>query len=356
MTGPTVSVIMPSLNVGKYIKKCLDSVRAQSLENIEIICVDAGSDDGTLEYIKECAECDSRIKMIISDRKSYGYQMNLGLDAAAGDYIGIVETDDYADRNMFADLYGRALKDDADVIKSAFWFYYSMPKERNIKYKLPKDLVSRGIFSPADDITDPLMLAKLFNIKPSIWSGIYKRAFLEKNNIRFNESAGASFQDSGFNFKVWACADRAVLVNDAYLHYRQDNENSSVNSHAKAFCICDEYADIGRYIEEHFKEDTEKRQMLCEVLCRIKYDGYLWNYGRLNGDLGMEFLRSASIELAEDMRCGHIKKEYFPPFKWEALLLWTKDPEVFAKQLKERNEMTFAAKAIDRLKRRMTGR
>ena len=92
--NPKVSVIMPSLNVGKYIRESLTSVCNQTLKEIEIICVDAGSTDGTLEIIKEFAASDKRIKVIHSDKKSYGYQMNVGIHEAQGDYIGIVETDD----------------------------------------------------------------------------------------------------------------------------------------------------------------------------------------------------------------------------------------------------------------------
>ena len=93
-----ISVIMPSLNVRPYIEKCLGSVVSQSFKDLEIICVDAGSTDGTLEIINEFARKDSRIKVINSDIKSYGYQMNLGIRYAKGEYIGIVETDDFIDR------------------------------------------------------------------------------------------------------------------------------------------------------------------------------------------------------------------------------------------------------------------
>lgn len=99
-----VSVILPSLNVGKYIGQCLESVVKQTLKDIEIICVDAGSTDGTLETINEYVERDSRVKLIVSDKKSYGYQMNLGISAATGTYIGIVETDDFVSENMYEDL------------------------------------------------------------------------------------------------------------------------------------------------------------------------------------------------------------------------------------------------------------
>ncbi|MCR2065245.1 glycosyltransferase family 2 protein, partial [Campylobacter helveticus] len=90
-----VSVIIPSLNSINYYDECIKSVINQSLKEIEIICVDANSTDGTLELIKKYQAQDERIKLIISDKKSYGYQMNLGIAAASGEYVGIVESDDY---------------------------------------------------------------------------------------------------------------------------------------------------------------------------------------------------------------------------------------------------------------------
>ena len=90
-----VSIIMPSLNVAGYICECMESVIHQTLKDIEIFCIDAGSTDGTLEILERYAGEDERIRVVHSDKKSYGYQINLGIDMALGEYLGIVETDDY---------------------------------------------------------------------------------------------------------------------------------------------------------------------------------------------------------------------------------------------------------------------
>ena len=90
-----VSVIMPCLNMEKYIEQSIKSVINQTLKDIEIIVVDAGSTDKTLDIIERYKSQDERIKLIHSDKKSYGYQMNLAINKAQGEFIGIVETDDY---------------------------------------------------------------------------------------------------------------------------------------------------------------------------------------------------------------------------------------------------------------------
>ena len=80
--NPKISVIMPSLNVGNYIEQCIKSVLDQTLTDFEIICIDAGSTDGTVEILQKYAKEDSRIQIINTDKKSYGYQVNLGISKA----------------------------------------------------------------------------------------------------------------------------------------------------------------------------------------------------------------------------------------------------------------------------------
>ena len=120
MNTSKVSIIMPSLNVGPFIRECIDSAVNQTLTDIEILCVDAGSTDGTAEILQEYAAKDSRVHFIHSDVRSYGYQMNLGLDAATGEYIGILETDDWTEPNQFEKMYEAAKAQDADLVKSNY--------------------------------------------------------------------------------------------------------------------------------------------------------------------------------------------------------------------------------------------
>lgn len=327
MPSVKVSIVMPSLNVAKYIRQCIESVLAQTLEDIEIICVDAGSTDGTLEILTEYAEKDSRITVIRSDKKSYGYQMNLGMDAATGEYMGIVETDDYAEPDMFEKLYEAAAADDLDVVKSGFFYYFSKPEEKNIPAPVTSSVFSRKVFCPTTDFESPLEQVEFFNIKPTIWSAIYRLDFLRDRQIRFNETPGASFQDSSFNFKVWALAKRVRMLEDCFLHYRQDNEASSINSPGKVYCVADEYAEMERFLLAnpllHGKLEGIKN--------RLKYDTYIWNYSRLSEPLQKEFIHYASKEFAADMAAGFCEKEYYPWYKWNTLLWIINKPDEYHK-------------------------
>ena len=330
MSGkPKVSIVMPSLNVAKYINQTMDSVIGQTLKDIEIICVDAGSEDGTLEILQDYAAKDPRISIINSEKKSYGYQMNLGFDAAKGEYLGIVETDDFADPDMFEKLYDQAVKDDADVVKSGFYYYWSTPVERDEPCPVASEMMCAKVLCPIKDFKTPMEQAEFYNIKPTIWSAIYKADFIRKNDIRFNETPGASFQDASFNFKVFTMAERVRMMQDCFLHYRQDNEASSINSTGKVYCVCDEYAEMERFLQAH----PEKKGKMEGIKSRIKYDSYIWNFERLSASpqLQDEFILRASEEFNEDMEKGHIEPKYFQQYKWHTLTHIMKHPKQFAK-------------------------
>lgn len=223
MSEPKISIIMPSLNVEPYIVECVDSVINQTLEDIEIIFVDAGSTDGTLEILKDYESKDSRIKLIVSDKKSYGHQMNLGLANATGQYIGIVETDDYVSHEMFRELYNLSNNGQYDIVKSSFIYVNEdtdeVYQDLNIyKQKIPDDRV----FSLKDN---PYILTG----HPSIWAAIYKRKFLTLNEIEFMEAPGGGWVDNPF-FHETACLAKTIrYTDDAYYYYRESNPNSSSN-------------------------------------------------------------------------------------------------------------------------------
>ena len=320
-----VSIVIPIYNVEKYLRQCLDSVVNQTLKDIEIICVNDGSKDSSPDIIREYVAKDSRVKMIDKPNSGYGSSMNRGFDMATGEYIGIVESDDYAELDMFEKLYNCAKENDLDACKSGFYYYYSIPEEVNYPNPIASRVMCQRVFCPTEDFDSLREQIEFFNIKPTIWSAIYRKDFIRENKIRFNETPGASFQDTSFNFKVWALAKRAKLMEECFLHYRQDNENSSINSPAKVYCVCDEYAEIERFLEEH----PPVKAKLENLKNRLKFDTYMWNYGRLSKELAKEFIMAASKEFANDMMEGVCTKEAFPWYKWNALNFVIKDPVGF---------------------------
>lgn len=280
-----LSIVVPCCNVEKYLEQCLESIVNQTLKNIEILCINDGSKDATLSIIEKYKKNDSRIKIIDKSNSGYGDSMNKGFALASGQYIGIVESDDFIEPTMFETLYNIAIKYDADVVKSNFWFYWSNP-EKNELHEYFKKEECNVVIKPSE-----YDKGSLFGRKPSIWSAIYKRSFIEKNSISFLPTPGASYQDTSFTFKVYSLAERMVCLYDAFLHYRQDNENSSINNaDKKAHCVFDEYEEIEKYINSH---PTDKKKLL-PIYGRIFYDTCIWMYERLGTKKKYEFLKDVS--------------------------------------------------------------
>ena len=222
---PFISVLIPSLNSQDYIKQCVESVIGQTLEDIEILCIDAGSDDKTLEILNQLAAEDSRITIFNSDKRSYGYQMNIGLDNSNGEYIAIVESDDFIEKNMLADLYDLARQYDADIVKSTFYHFYDSPDREKAKKinESKKSIKNTDAFTMLEQ---PLII----NGHPSIWAGIYKNSFLKENNIRFIEEKGAGWVDNPFFYETAFSAKRIIYRHVPYYNYRETNPNSSSNA------------------------------------------------------------------------------------------------------------------------------
>ncbi len=286
-----ISIIIPSLNMINYIKECMDSILSQTLDDLEIICVDAESTDGTLEILQEYVTKDSRIQLIKSDKKSYGYQMNLGLKAAQGEYIGIVEPDDYVLPEMFEYLYEIAYSSNVDFVKSGYTRFFEADGCR-FKYNVQntKTRFVNGIKINLDE----QKLYRLADIN-HIWSGVYNRQFLLDHDLWFNETPGASFQDTSFSILVGLVAKNCIYTDKCYYHYRTDRPGSSVKSNFKYQCIIDEFSYIDQYLRKHGIDSEENKRLVNDA----KLNAYKWNLLRLS-EQGREAFRN---EISEEMNC-----------------------------------------------------
>ena len=322
--APKVSVLVPICNVERYLEECLDSLVAQSFTDFEVLCINDGSTDGSLAIIHRYMEADARFRVIDKPNSGYGASMNMGLANAIGEYIAILESDDFFESNALELLVDAAERNQSDVVKADFYLYWSTPQERDELFRIVDEQEIGRTMRPIDDLA-------IFFRKPSIWSALYRTSFLKDNGIDFLETPGASYQDAGFNFKVWASAERATFIADPILHYRQDNEKSSVNSAAKVYCVCDEYASMASFVNDRLDGDPR----LMGILECMKFDSYMWNYDRLSSDLRGDFIVRAASEFADDLDKGLVDFRLFDPWTAADLRLLATDPERFC-ELHER--------------------
>ena len=311
---PAVSVLVPCYNVEKYIRQCLDSVVGQTLADMEIICLNDGSTDGTLALLQEYAAKDGRVRIIDKPNSGYGDSMNKGLKAATGEYIGIVESDDWAEADMFESLYALAKQHDCDMVKSNYFDYRG--GESTLVEVLPEESLHQ--------VLTPRERTEIFFKSTYIWTDLFRREWLNRYKIRFQPTPGASYQDIGFNFKTLACAERAFFIKRAFLHYRRDNEASSVNNRGKTYCVCDEYSEIERFISK----DKSLSPLLSIAIYR-KYHVYYWNFRRLRMPSDYEFCMRGSKEFREDFTRGRVEEKLFKPKHYRRLRRWAFHPWLF---------------------------
>jgi len=229
-----VSVIVPVYNVAAYLPKCLDSILNQTLEDIEVLCIDDGSTDGSGEILDKYAGQEQRIKVLHTENRGYGAAVNTGLDAAGGEFIGIVESDDCILPDMYETLYVTAVSEELDLVKSeAYYWYEGIGYQKRIHYSHLEPY-----FGQVLGAMDRNILCKFYM---NVWTGIYRRDFLDRCGIRFHESPGASYQDNGFWMQTILYCKRAKWLNQAFYLYRQDNETASVKSKDKILTMTEEY-------------------------------------------------------------------------------------------------------------------
>ena len=274
-----LSILVPVYNTEKYLPKCLDSIFAQSFQDFEVIAINDGSTDDTLKILKSYAKKDSRLTIIDKKNSGYGDSLNKALKKAKGNYIGIVEPDDYIAREMYEKLISLAKKHDADIVKASFYYYYGETNKST-----PEKLFLHG---EADHLLNPQTEPKVFLASPTIWSAIYRRSLLEKNHIEFLPTPGASYQDIGFAFKTFAVAQKVFCLNDPFYYYRQDNSASSVKSSKKVLAVKDEFDAIDQFLKQHHLYDN-----LAEVSSACRFRSYMWNLNRLPFKTALEFAKT----------------------------------------------------------------
>lgn len=216
-----VSVIIPVYNTEALLPRCLESVVAQTLSNIEIICVDDGSTDGSLRVLNEWATRDSRLKVIHQENGRQGKARNAGMAIAEGEYIGFIDSDDYIPKEYFERLYVAAKEVDADMA------ICGIVKQKPLSNKRVIGFERNEVFdTPSDKFA---VCACPPNFHPV--NKLYRRAMLDNVALRFAE--GVQYEDVMFVTRALAESRRLVTVADVAYCYVL-NPQSTVKSRQTA--------------------------------------------------------------------------------------------------------------------------
>ena len=232
-----VSVLIPVYNTEAYLRKCLDSITNQTLQDLEIICVDDGSTDGSADILQEYRRRDSRIRIVTKRNGGLPSARNAGLDAASGEYVGFVDSDDWIEPDMFRRLYEAAKEKDCDVVVcGAVPESGLLPREgagtSNAfrKSDNPPEWLNRAL-SPKEGYYKkwkPKLLFKEIGTAPFLWRTLIKRELIEKNGLRLDETVTLG-EDTAFLCKVYPAARGIMVLPDKLYHYCWNRAGSLMN-------------------------------------------------------------------------------------------------------------------------------
>ncbi len=282
---PEISVIVPVYNVENYLKQCLDSILCQTFPDIEIICVNDGSTDGSRQILEEYKRKDSRI--IIADKQNGGLSSarNAGMRIARGGFISFVDSDDWIEPDMLEKLYNSIVKLNTDIAICAVHRY----DEAGQKTDDTDPYYTLGYFDKSfDNRAFSYKDAKpfLMDVCVTAWNKLYRRSLIEKCSAWYPE--GLIFEDGPFFYKLFFNTDRVSLVRDFLYYYRINRKGSIVQSTGENLL---DIVDIVNLMCRE-AENTSVWNDIKHDFFKRKADDIIYRYNLIENRLKPEFSKS----------------------------------------------------------------
>lgn len=288
---PKVSVIVPVYNVEKFLEQCLDSILDQTLENIEVICVNDGSTDNSSAILEKYAKKDPRVKVITQENSGMSSARNTGMRYAVGKYVAFVDSDDFIATDMMEKLYSRAEATDAEITVGDLLLYFHDTKET-------------AFFR--DQSLYLFLKNKVFSIKDypefvtniAVWDRIYLRSFLESIHASF--PVGMIYEDWHFTVYALSHAKRIAVVPEQFYYYRKNAGGSITDNEAKQIKHKRDFLQITKMVLDIFGDDPAYAPV------RNTFIPFMFNYAHMHQhnckkySLYKEFFEGMHALLTED--------------------------------------------------------
>lgn len=255
---PLVSIIVPIYNVEKYLNECMDSILAQTYENLDIILVDDESPDSCPQMCDEYAKRDSRIRVIHKKNGGLGFARNSGLDISKGKYVMFVDSDDYLAETAVETLVRFASEYDAQFVKGAF---RKIDDTRMVLFEKTQEF---RVFNETEIEYElrPRMLgsspSKSDSIEMSVWATLYNMDIINSNNLRFDSERSFVCEDLPFNLSYLAHCTSALMITEMVYYYRFNPNSLSEKYVPNKF---NRIIDMMHQIQTRFPELTKREQV-----------------------------------------------------------------------------------------------
>jgi len=340
---PKVSVIIPVYKVERYLIECINSVLNQTLEELEVIIVDEGEQDKCREIIDFFERKDPRIVAPHQKNGGYGASCNLWISMARGEYISIIESDDWIEPEMYEEMYAYAKRLGADVVKTPYYEYRSDGSKNECHYRtFMREHTPRNVCFSVKEY------GELLEVHASLWSGLYRTTYLKEKGIKFIRAKGGAYVDVGFRIDTLVNTDKIAWLDKPYYNYRIDAVGSSTNNFKLSTML-------QRWKEVHEKfEDTQidydkwygQHLILDEYLNSV---GWLWlipasdeEYKQISYNLS--FVKEDTIEKSQILNSRQ-KKE---------LLEYKSSPAQFKRRVNQYRKMVKIKYIIEKILNRLS--
>lgn len=220
----SISVIVPIFNAAPYLEQCLDSILCQNQPGMEVICLNDGSTDDSLSIMQAYANANGKVRVIDKPNEGYGATCNRGIAEARGHWISIIEPDDWIRPGMYSAMlaYAGRFDEEPDIVKTPYLRVIDpdTPQQTIINCSYRGRVPGNRLFRIQEGI-------HLIQHHPSIWSALYRKDFLDANDIRFKPIPGAGWADNPFLMETMLKAQKIAYLNKPFYCYREETEEKS---------------------------------------------------------------------------------------------------------------------------------
>lgn len=302
MNHPIVSVIMPVYNNEKYLEQCLDSILHQTLKNIEIICIDDGSSDGSPEILKDFAARDNRIKLLHQENSGAGAARNFGLEQASGTFLSFLDSDDFFEPDMLELAVEKIESDNADfAVFRCDQYLNDTASCKNADYAFKKHTLP-----PYTPFSFREITANVFKTFVGwAWDKLYRREFVIKNQLKFQEQRTSN--DLLFVFSGLVLAEKITYVDKILAHQRRNNSESLSNTREKSwFCFYQALCALKQVLTEHGLYEELERDFINYAL-----HFSLWNLNTISGNCYSKLYEKLRSEWFQELEITCHSADYF---------------------------------------------
>lgn len=255
---PTISIIMPVYNSSKYLKQAINSVLYQRFEDYELIIVDDGSTDNSLSIIEDYALSDSRIKVMNQPNKGPSSARNKGLEAASGQYVYFIDSDDEVSESLLAKSIEKINKNFPDVLMFGMCIE-EIGRNEEVKSKVITK-ATKGVYS-TENFSKLTINNEFLDLLGFTTNKLYKREILSQHNIKFDEGVHY-LEDMFFNKKVFKCVNTFEIIEESLYYYKRRKRNSGANAFQnKFFDLQMEAVQARKELLEDWKIEAKKIEM-----------------------------------------------------------------------------------------------